>query len=188
MARCVWCKFWHCVILPLSYFDIVCHFAKVSCAKFNIVCHFDNLLSCHFVNLSCVKYCQFDWCKFCQEQPIKCFKDFIEIKTTESFMALVPGCSNVRFWPGVVFLASVGPKCRGRFGAGRNVARAPETTFGSIRGCKNIRTNYYLASGCSGSVGREVVSCSRGPRFEFSHRQTFILNIYVLPTVLKRLK
>ena len=29
-----------------------------------------------------------------------------------------------------------------------------------------------------GSVGRAVASNSRGPRFESSHRQKFILNIY----------
>ena len=29
-----------------------------------------------------------------------------------------------------------------------------------------------------GSVGRVVASNSRGPRFESSHRQKFILNIY----------
>ena len=34
-----------------------------------------------------------------------------------------------------------------------------------------------MASGC-GSVGRAVASNSRGPRFESSHRQKFILNIY----------
>ena len=32
----------------------------------------------------------------------------------------------------------------------------------------------------SGSVGRVVASNSRGPRFESSHRQVFILNIYCL--------
>ena len=31
-----------------------------------------------------------------------------------------------------------------------------------------------------GSVGRVVASNSRGPRFESSHRQVFILNIYCL--------
>ena len=35
----------------------------------------------------------------------------------------------------------------------------------------------YLGSGC-GSVGRVVASDSRGPQFESSHRQKFILNIY----------
>ena len=34
-----------------------------------------------------------------------------------------------------------------------------------------------LGSGC-GSVGRVVASKSRGPQFEYSHWQTFILNIY----------
>ena len=34
-----------------------------------------------------------------------------------------------------------------------------------------------LGSGC-GSVGRAVASDSRGPRFESSHRQKFILNVY----------
>ena len=35
----------------------------------------------------------------------------------------------------------------------------------------------YLGSGC-GSVGRAVTSNSRGQRFESSHRQKFIMNIY----------
>ena len=34
-----------------------------------------------------------------------------------------------------------------------------------------------MGSGC-GSVGRAVASNSRGPRFESSHREKFILNIY----------
>ena len=34
-----------------------------------------------------------------------------------------------------------------------------------------------LGSGC-GSVGRAVASDTRGPRFESSHRQKFISNIY----------
>ena len=37
-----------------------------------------------------------------------------------------------------------------------------------------------LGSGC-GSVGRAVASVTRGPRFESSHRQTFILDIYLFP-------
>ena len=40
----------------------------------------------------------------------------------------------------------------------------------------NIVTTFILGSGC-GLVGRAVASNSRGPRFESSHRQTFILDI-----------
>ena len=36
---------------------------------------------------------------------------------------------------------------------------------------------WTMGSG-GGSVGRAVASDSRGPRFESSHRQKFILNIY----------
>ena len=39
--------------------------------------------------------------------------------------------------------------------------------------------------GC-GSVGRAVASDTRCPRFESSHWHTFIWNICLLPTVLKR--
>ena len=39
-----------------------------------------------------------------------------------------------------------------------------------------------MGSGC-GSVGRAVASDTRGPRFESSHRQKFILNICLLSTV-----
>ena len=40
---------------------------------------------------------------------------------------------------------------------------------------------YYKKWGsCSCSVGRAVASNSRGPRFESSHRQKIILNIYCL--------
>ena len=34
-----------------------------------------------------------------------------------------------------------------------------------------------LGSGC-GSVGRAVASDTRGPQFEFSHRQDYSMNIY----------
>ena len=44
-----------------------------------------------------------------------------------------------------------------------------------------------LGSGC-GSVGRAVASDTRGSRFESSHQQTFIRNICLLSTVLKRRK
>ena len=37
--------------------------------------------------------------------------------------------------------------------------------------------NTFLGSGCD-SVGRAVASDSRGPRFESSHGQHFLLNIY----------
>ena len=43
-----------------------------------------------------------------------------------------------------------------------------------------------MGSGC-GSVGRAVASNSRGPQFEFRHRQKFILNM-LLSVVLKRRK
>ena len=46
---------------------------------------------------------------------------------------------------------------------------------------------YIMGSVC-GSVGRVVASNSRGPQFESSHQKTFILNIYLLSTVLKRRK
>ena len=49
-------------------------------------------------------------------------------------------------------------------------------------GC--LKQFQYFASGC-GLVGRPVASNSRGPRFESSHRQKFILNI-LLSTGLKR--
>ena len=39
---------------------------------------------------------------------------------------------------------------------------------------KNVKT---MGSGC-GSVGRAVASDSRGPQFESSQQQKFILNIY----------
>ena len=45
----------------------------------------------------------------------------------------------------------------------------------------------YKGSGCS-SVYRPVVSNARGPRFEFSHRQTIITFICVQSTRLKRRK
>ena len=38
-------------------------------------------------------------------------------------------------------------------------------------------SQFIMVSGC-GSVGRAVASNSRGPRFESSHREQFILNIY----------
>ena len=44
-----------------------------------------------------------------------------------------------------------------------------------------------LGCGCD-SVGKAVASNSRGPQFESSHQKTFILNIYLLSTVLKRRK
>ena len=40
----------------------------------------------------------------------------------------------------------------------------------------NLKNLLAMGSGC-GSVGRAVASNSRGPWFEFSHQQTFILNI-----------
>ena len=40
-----------------------------------------------------------------------------------------------------------------------------------------VKTQDILGSGC-GSVGRAVASNSRGPQFESSHWQKFILNIY----------
>ena len=56
----------------------------------------------------------------------------------------------------------------------------------SIHGLKK-QTNLPLGSGC-GSVGIAVASNTRGPRFESSHRQTFIFNICLLWTVLKSRK
>ena len=44
-----------------------------------------------------------------------------------------------------------------------------------------------LGSGC-GAVGRAVAWDTRGLRFESSHLLTFILNICILSTVLKRRK
>ena len=41
----------------------------------------------------------------------------------------------------------------------------------------HTNNNRFLGSGC-GSVGRAVAFDTRGPRFESSHRQKFILNIY----------
>ena len=40
----------------------------------------------------------------------------------------------------------------------------------------------------SGSVGRAVIFDTQGPRFESGHCQTFIQNIYLLSTLLKRRK
>ena len=39
------------------------------------------------------------------------------------------------------------------------------------------KIHIHMGSGCD-SVGRAVASDSRGPRFESSHQQEFILNIY----------
>ena len=41
-----------------------------------------------------------------------------------------------------------------------------------------INISYRLGSGC-GAVGRAVASDARGPWFESSNRQTFILDIYL---------
>ena len=38
----------------------------------------------------------------------------------------------------------------------------------------------FKVGSCRGSVGGVVASDARGPRFESSHRQTFILDIYLL--------
>ena len=38
---------------------------------------------------------------------------------------------------------------------------------------------FDMSSGC-GSVGRAVASETRGPRFESSHRQDFIMNIFTV--------
>ena len=39
--------------------------------------------------------------------------------------------------------------------------------------------NYELGSGCD-SVGTAVASNTRGPRFEYSYRQNFIMNIFTV--------
>ena len=41
-------------------------------------------------------------------------------------------------------------------------------------------------SGCGGSVGRAIASHTRDPRFESSHRQDFIMNIFVEKTKIKK--
>ena len=50
-----------------------------------------------------------------------------------------------------------------------------------------LKDDIFVGSGC-GSVGRAVAYETRGPQFESSHRQTFISDIWVLSTVLKRRK
>ena len=49
------------------------------------------------------------------------------------------------------------------------------------------KISFFMGSGCV-SVGRAVSSYTRGPLFESSHRQTFIWNICLLSTVLKKRK
>ena len=46
-----------------------------------------------------------------------------------------------------------------------------------VHHCKHRYKTFLESDGC-GSVGRAVASDSRGPQFESSHRQKFILNIY----------
>ena len=41
------------------------------------------------------------------------------------------------------------------------------------------KVQQFKVGSCRGSVGGMVASDARGPRFESSHRQTFILDIYL---------
>ena len=45
--------------------------------------------------------------------------------------------------------------------------------------------SFPLGSGC-GSVGRAVASDARGPRFKFSNQPTFIADIYLFTTKIKK--
>ena len=45
--------------------------------------------------------------------------------------------------------------------------------------CLGTKNNLITGSGC-GSVGRAVASNTRGPQFESSHRQEFIMNIFIV--------